>query len=173
MKNRILRWRLIIPLIAVVIIVAVVALAILVPKTQAAPEQPIAFNHQAMVQMDIDCLFCHTDARRSDAAGIPSVEKCMGCHKVVDTTVPVIQQVAGYWQRQEPIPWVRVNVLPRYVFFSHEVHVNFGINCENCHGDVGHMSVDQQVVTMNMGWCLDCHEKQPGRYLTDCAICHR
>ena len=37
----------------------------------------------------------------------------------------------GYWARQEPIPWVRVNVLPRYVYFNHEVHVNAGKNCEN------------------------------------------
>jgi hypothetical protein len=88
--------------------------------------------------------------------------------------VPVIKQVAGYWDRQEPIPWVRVNQLPRFVFFSHQVHVNGGQNCEFCHGDVGHMTVAVPVVRMNMGWCLNCHEKQsPDRRLEDCLICHR
>ncbi len=167
------RWRLIIPIL-VVIIVIVVALVVLVPKTQAAPEQPIAFSHKAMASVGIGCLFCHSDARQSPAAGMPSVQKCYGCHKVVDSNIPVIKEVLGYWDRQQPIPWVRVNVLPRFVFFSHEVHVNAGKNCEDCHGDVGNMTVDVPVVNMNMGWCLNCHEQQPdAQYLIECDICHR
>ena len=167
------RWRLIIPILVVVIVI-VVALVVLVPKTQAAPEQPIAFDHKAMVSLGIGCLFCHNDARQSPAAGMPSVQKCYGCHKVIDTNMPVIKEVLGYWDRQEPIPWVRVNVLPRFVFFSHEVHVNAGMNCEDCHGDVGNMTVDKPVVNMNMGWCLNCHEQQPdAEQLMDCDVCHR
>lgn len=141
----------------------------------AAPAQPIAFNHQAMVQAGIGCIFCHTDAMRSPSAGVPSVEKCIGCHKLIATNLPVIQQVAAYWNRQEPIPWVRVNRLPRFVYFSHRVHVvAAGLNCERCHGDVGHMSVDRPVVTMDMGWCLGCHEQQSNaRQLQDCVVCHQ
>ena len=53
-------------------------------------------------------------------------------------------------------------------------HTAPGGNCETCHGDVGHMSVDQPVVQMNMGWCLNCHEKQPNApQLMDCVICHQ
>jgi hypothetical protein len=158
-----------------VVVILVVVLLLLVPKTQEAPEQPIAFNHQIMVQLGIDCLFCHVDAIRSPAAGMPSLEKCMGCHKVVATTTPVIQQVTGYWERQEPIPWVRVNQLPRFVYFSHRVHVvGGGFNCERCHGDVGHMTVDKPVVRMDMGWCLGCHEQQTNaNQLRDCVVCHQ
>ncbi len=127
-----------------------------------------------MGQLGIQCLYCHNTARVSPAAGMPSVAKCMGCHKVVDPTNPVIKEVAAYWDNQQPIPWVRVNVMPRFVFFSHEVHVNGGVNCEACHGDVAHMTVAHPVVRMNMGWCLDCHEKQPNAsQLMDCVICHR
>lgn len=142
---------------------------------QPAPQQPIAFNHQVMVQMGIDCLFCHTDATRSPSAGMPSVEKCMGCHKVIDPTNPEIQKVAAYWQDQQPIPWVRINQLPRFVYFSHQVHVVAGgINCETCHGDVAHMTQTHAVVQMNMGWCLSCHEKQPNaNQLTECITCHQ
>jgi hypothetical protein len=158
-----------------IIVILVVVLLLLVPKTQAAPEQPIAFNHQIMVQLGLDCLFCHVDARRSPAAGMPSLEKCMGCHKVIATNTPVIQQVTAYWDRQEPIPWVRVNHLPRFVYFSHRVHVvGGGFNCERCHGDVGHMTVDQPVVKMDMGWCLSCHEQQPNAaQLRECVVCHQ
>jgi hypothetical protein len=36
------------------------------------------------------------------------------------------------------------------------------------------MTVAKPVVRMNMGWCLDCHEKQPNAsQLMDCVICHR
>lgn len=145
------------------------------PRLQAAPQQPIPFNHEVMVQLGIKCLFCHSEARRSQAAGMPSVEKCMGCHKTIATGSPAIQQLAGYWERQEPIPWVRVNRLPRFVYFSHQVHVTVAnLNCERCHGDVGHMAEARPVVTMNMGWCLNCHEKQPNAaQLKDCVICHQ
>jgi c(7)-type cytochrome triheme protein len=145
-------------------------------KTQAASQQqPIAFNHKVMVGVGIQCLFCHTDARRSPAAGMPSVEKCMGCHRVIAKDTPEIQKLAGYWERQQPIPWVRVNRLPRFVYFSHQVHVvAAGLNCERCHGDVGNMTVVRPVVTMNMGWCLSCHEQQPNApQLKDCVVCHQ
>ena len=170
---RMRRW-----IVGMVVIIGVVVLVgvyfFLAPGTQAATEQPVAFNHQAMVQLGVQCLFCHTEARRSPAAGMPSVQKCMDCHKVISADRPVIKQVAGYWDRQEPIPWVRVNQLPRFVFFSHQVHVAAGRNCEECHGDVGHMTVARPVVAMNMGWCLNCHEQQPNAVqLKDCVICHR
>jgi hypothetical protein len=171
-STRLIRWAI---GMGIILIMLAAAYFVFAPKTQAAPVQPIAFNHQAMVQLGIGCEFCHTEARRSLAAGMPSVEKCMGCHKVVDTNSPVIQQLAGYWQRQEPIPWVRVNQLPRFVYFSHQVHVTVaGLACERCHGDVGHMAEARPVVNMNMGWCLRCHSGQPNApQLIDCVVCHQ
>ncbi|MEJ2263198.1 MAG: cytochrome c3 family protein [Anaerolineales bacterium] len=161
--------------ILIVPILIIAAYFIFSPRAEASSDQPIAFNHQIMVQLGIDCLFCHTEARRSPAAGMPSVQKCMGCHKVVDPTNPEIQKVTSYWERQEPIPWIRVNRLPRFVYFSHEVHVVAGgLNCEKCHGDVGHMTIAQPVVKMDMGWCLDCHELQDNaQQLRDCVVCHQ
>jgi hypothetical protein len=36
------------------------------------------------------------------------------------------------------------------------------------------MEVTKEVVAMTMGWCLDCHEKQPNAtQLKDCVVCHR
>ena len=167
------RWELIF-LISVVIILVLLAYFLVAEKTRAAGEQPLAFNHQAMVQIGIDCLFCHTDAPRSLAAGMPSEEKCMGCHNVIATDNPEIQKLAGYWQRQEPLEWVRVNALPRFVYFSHQVHIAAGFNCEPCHGDVGHMAFAVPVVKMNMGWCLSFHKKQPDEaQLRDCVVCHQ
>jgi hypothetical protein len=167
-------WRLIASALLAVLVLGG-AYFLVTSRTQAAPEQPIAFNHEVMVQAGISCLFCHTGAMKSPVAGMPSVERCMGCHKVIATDSPEIQKVAGYWERQEPIPWVRVNQLPRFVYFSHQVHVVVGgLNCERCHGDVGHMTVARPVVLMDMGWCLRCHEQQPNaKQLMDCVVCHQ
>ncbi len=144
------------------------------PKILAAPEQPINFPHSVMVKSGINCLYCHTDAQRGPAAGMPSVEKCVGCHKVINPTNPEVQKIFTYWDQKKPIPWQRVNELPRFVYFSHQAHLSQGINCERCHGDVANMTVDRPVVNMNMGWCLSCHEQQPNaRQLIDCVICHK
>ena len=49
-----------------------------------APRQPIFFSHLIHAgSYRIDCQYCHTGARRSSSAGLPSVEKCMGCHKII------------------------------------------------------------------------------------------
>src|SRR5512147_2355297 len=91
-----------------------IAAGILFTRLQvlAAPEQPIAFTHRAHNQAGVQCLFCHTSALRSSVAGIPSVQKCVGCHTVIATNSPAVQEVARYWKREEPIPWVRVNTQP-------------------------------------------------------------
>lgn len=164
-------------LIGSLILVGVVA-AILVTRMQAlaAPEQPLAYSHRVHVESGIQCLYCHSNALRSDIAGIPSVQLCMGCHEVIATDNPVVQEVAGYWERQEPIPWERVNVQPDFVYFSHQAHLGAGVSCETCHGPVGEMNSARPVVRMDMGWCLDCHLEQPAdrvARLADCLACHK
>ncbi len=155
-----------------------IAAGILFTRAQAlaAPEQPIAFSHRAHVQAGVQCLFCHTSALRSPVAGIPSVQKCMGCHAIIATESQAVKALAGYWERGQPIPWNRVNRHLDFVFFSHQPHLGAGLNCETCHGDVGRMDAAQPVLRMDMGWCLECHLKQPEEKvarLTDCLTCHK
>ncbi len=163
--------------ILILVVVGVIA-GIFFTRAQvfAAPEQPIAYSHKVHVEAGIQCLFCHTSALKTPLAGIPSMQKCMGCHDVIETDNPQIQQVASYYESGEPIPWVRVNLQPDFVYFNHQPHLGAGLNCETCHGDVGQMVVTRQTVKMDMGWCLDCHINQPdekvGR-LADCLACHK
>jgi len=143
-------------------------------ETTAESDQPIAFNHSAHAQNGISCQFCHVGVTKSPVAGIPSVELCMGCHQYVATDSAEIQKLTGYWERQEPIPWKRVNQQPRYVFFNHQSHIAAGVNCGSCHGDVANMTVAEPVVDMTMGFCLDCHAEQENKEaLYDCLVCHR
>ncbi len=146
-------------------------------KAARAPvDQPVAFSHRDHVQNGIQCLYCHTEATRSHIAGIPSVEKCMGCHAVIAAESEAVQELAGYWERGETIPWQRINDQPDFVYFSHQPHISAGMNCETCHGNVGDMDQAEATVRMDMGWCLDCHKHQePERvaYLLDCLACHK
>lgn len=138
----------------------------------AAPgAQPIDFSHARHVaRAGIDCQFCHAYARRGPVAGVPSVERCVGCHRTILNEHPEIARVLDYWEREEPIPWIRVHDLPDYVRFSHKAHVRAGVDCATCHGDVAGMAVARQVESLSMGWCVDCHaEREASR---DCLVCH-
>jgi hypothetical protein len=158
----------------VIAVLLAAAYLLFAPRTRAAPQQPIEFNHQLMVGFGIQCVYCHSGVTKSPTASIPSVQKCMGCHNVVATDKAGVKELAGYWERGEPIPWARVYQVPRFVYFPHHVHVAAGLNCERCHGNVGQMQETHRVVDMNMGWCLGCHVDQPnGQQLKDCALCHR
>lgn len=163
-----------------VLLIAVIGagVAILVTRARlvAAPEQPISYSHQTHVEAGIQCLYCHAQAARSPIAGVPSVERCMGCHTTIATQNETVVKLADYWERGEPIPWARVNKQPDFVYFSHQPHLRVGINCESCHGNVGAMEETRSVVRMDMGWCLDCHQEQEPEHvarLVDCTACHK
>jgi hypothetical protein len=64
----------------------------------------------------------------------------------------------------QPIPWVRVNRLPDFVYFDHSIHVAKGVGCESCHGRVDRMAAVQQAKPLTMGWCLNCH-RHPEEFL--------
>jgi mono/diheme cytochrome c family protein len=149
-----------------------------VATERKGPVQPIFFSHVIHSgSFRIDCQYCHANARRSSAAGIPSVERCMGCHKIVAAEGnPYVQQLKGYWERQEPIPWVRVFKLPEHAQFPHKNHVQAGLPCQTCHGQIEameqvHAETGQNIVNdllnlagiptpppkLTMGWCVECH----------------
>ena len=158
--------------------VGLVGFAIVLSQRAAlvAPSQPIPFSHQLHTEKSIQCLFCHSNAMRSDVAGIPSVERCIGCHITIATDREEIQVLLGYWEREEPIPWQPVVKMADHVFFSHQPHLLAGVNCEICHGDVGQMEITRPALNMDMGWCLNCHLEQPGgkaARLADCLACHK
>jgi hypothetical protein len=161
--------------VGVVVVLVVILLILTSTGTDAADNQPIAFNHSIHAANAIDCQFCHYGVTKGPAAVIPSVEKCWGCHQYVATDNPEIQKIAEHWNAHEPIEWRRVNQEPSYVYFTHQSHIAAGVNCGSCHGDVANMTVAEEVVEMNMGFCLSCHRDQGENadFLTDCVTCHR
>jgi mono/diheme cytochrome c family protein len=138
------------------------------------PAQPIEFSHVVHAgSYRIECQYCHADARRSTYAGLPSVERCMGCHKIVAAQGnPEIQKVHEHWNQKQSIPWVRIHKVPGYVYYPHKRHIAAGLACQECHGPVERMQRVAQVSPLSMGWCVECHvRRQPGAPL-DCVVCH-
>ncbi len=177
-------------LVAIVICVGAVALAVFGAQAQApdlpaagdAPTgaaagptdpaaQPIAFSHAHHAgEIGIDCQFCHAYARRGPVAGIPSVQRCVGCHRVVLNEQPEILKLLEYWDNEEPIPWVRVHDLPDHVRFTHRPHIRAEVACADCHGLVEQMEAAVQVESLSMGWCVSCHREN--NVTRDCLACH-
>ena len=140
------------------------------------PAQPINFPHPTHVKtLGMNCLYCHYSANNSPDPGLPAVGTCMGCHTVIATGKPEIQKLAGYWSKQRPVPWVRIHRVPEYVRFPHMRHVNKGVSCQTCHGDIQDMDRVYQAKSLNMGWCVRCHVGQsnpPFKARYDCSSCH-
>jgi len=123
-----------------------------------SPEQPIHFPHPQHVQkLGLNCVYCHYSANKSPDPGMPAVGTCMGCHTIVATDKPEIKKLAAYYTKKQPVPWVRIHKVPEYVHFPHMRHVNAGVTCQSCHGQVQKMTQVYQYSSLNMGWCLNCH----------------
>jgi hypothetical protein len=139
-----------------------------------APDQPIAFSHEVHVgKLNLQCLFCHQTADKSEFAGVPAVSRCMECHVAVKTETAGVQKLTEYWNNKEPIPWNRVHRIRvrNHVHFSHKRHIAKGVQCEQCHGQLAAMPKVRQVSSLKMGWCVSCHEANEAP--TDCLICHK
>ena len=140
--------------------------------------QPIEFDHRHHVRDDgIDCVYCHSTVETEAYAGIPSTERCMGCHGQVWPDSPETAPLRASWETHTPIRWKRINALPDYVYFHHGVHVQAGVACASCHGDVRNMARVSKAHDLSMKFCLDCHRTtQDSRaitHLTTCTTCHR
>jgi hypothetical protein len=126
--------------------------------TYLEKQQPVQFSHKHHVGDDgIDCRYCHTAVETSASAGMPPTQTCMNCHSQIWADSPYLEIVRASYRENKPIEWERVHDLPDYVYFNHSIHVNKGVGCSSCHGDVANMPAVYQVNTLQMEWCLSCH----------------
>ncbi|MBL7885561.1 MAG: c-type cytochrome [Flavobacterium sp.] len=150
-----------------------------------SPIQPIHFSHRIHAGSNgVDCKYCHSSARTSKNAGIPSLNVCMNCHKnisaVADTTATAEYSKAFYdaqiqklydavgWDKSmqkytgksQPVKWVRIHNLQDFAYFNHSQHVTVGgIECQKCHGPVQEYEIQKQFAPLTMGWCVNCHRE--------------
>jgi cytochrome c2 len=149
------------------------------------PIQPIHYSHRIHAgDNEINCKYCHSAARVSKNAGIPSLNVCMNCHKNIaevaestatpeyskafyDEQIQKLYTAVGwdkttqsYTGKTQPVKWVRIHNLPDFVYFNHSQHVTVaGVECQTCHGPVQEYEIQKQFAPLTMGWCIDCHRK--------------
>jgi hypothetical protein len=123
-----------------------------------APVQPVPFSHQHHAGiLGIDCRYCHTTVEQSSFAGMPSSSTCMKCHSQIWVGSQMLEPVRESYRNDRSIQWTRVYNNPGFVYFDHSIHVQKGIGCSSCHGQVDQMPFTYQAPTLLMKWCLDCH----------------
>ena len=123
-----------------------------------SPVQPIRFPHPVHVNtLKLNCVFCHYAADKSPDPGMPAVSTCMGCHNVVATQRPEIKKLKAFSDSARAIPWIRIHKVPEFVHFPHFMHVNAGVTCQSCHGQIQNMPQVERYASLNMGWCVSCH----------------
>ena len=91
-------------------------------------------------------------------------------HQAIATERAEIRKLTAHFEGKQPVEWVRVHALPDFIYFSHKRHVKGGVDCRECHGDVQRMEEATQVSSLEMGFCLACHERLGAS--KDCLTCH-
>ncbi len=138
------------------------------PKTLAVgyqPTQPVPYSHELHAgKLGIDCRYCHNTVETNAFAALPPTQTCMNCHTNILTDSVSLAPVRQSWAEKTPIEWVKVHDLGDYAYFNHSAHVNKGVGCVTCHGQIDQMEVVYQDQELSMGWCLSCH-REPEKYL--------
>jgi hypothetical protein len=129
------------------------------------PEQPVPYSHKLHAgNLGMDCRYCHTSVEVSAKANVPPTQTCMNCHNLILTESEKLLPLRESWTTGKPIEWVRVHKIGDYAYFNHSRHVNAGVGCVSCHGNLAEMEKVMQVEPLSMGWCLDCH-RNPAPHL--------
>ena len=124
------------------------------------------FNHEIHAgRLGLDCRTCHVAVEKGQKAGLPSSESCMGCHAYVRKDDPKLQFVRESWINNESIVWQISNDIPDHAKFHHGKHIQAGMKCITCHGDVSKMEIVEKQQEFSMQWCLECH-KNPHQAVT-------
>ena len=130
------------------------------------PIQPVPYSHKLHAGlMGMDCRYCHQKVESGAHATIPDVETCMNCHAKVRLDSAALQPIRdAHAQPDKPVAWVKVHMLPDFVYFDHSVHLAAGVGCRSCHGRIDQMEIVRQEEPLSMSWCLDCH-RAPEKHL--------
>ncbi len=69
------------------------------------PMQPISYSHRLHAgELQIQCLYCHSNAEKSRFAGIPPATVCMNCHTLVTAAFGAVRAEEGMAAKEKRKP---------------------------------------------------------------------
>jgi len=157
-----------------------------------AQDIPLNFSHRRHLESGIQCVLCHESVQSSGDVrdrNLPDHTQCGICHQMdaaqADSLFPRSDCAAchaGYeGGRPEHLaadrqPLADAPRPPPVVFpparlkFSHQLHLDKGAVCLDCHGSVPDTDLATRVQLPEMGTCLSCHDG--ARAPAECRTCH-
>jgi hypothetical protein len=142
------------------------------PSEHTPPVQPIPYSHKKHLSFGLECKLCHTNPDPGKFMTFPATSKCIECHVTIAKDKPSIQKLAEYSKSKLPIPWVRVYTVLPGVAWNHRSHLEAGVKCETCHGQVAQLEAMSEVTSVTtMYSCLNCHELNHAKVA--CDTCHK
>lgn len=142
------------------------------PSEHTPPVQPIAYSHKKHLAFGLECKKCHANPEPGRLMTFPATSTCMECHVTIAKDKPSIQKLTEYAKSKQAIPWVRVYTVLPGVAWNHRPHLEAGVKCETCHGQVREMEATSEVTSVTtMYSCLHCHEMNHAK--AACDTCHK
>jgi len=148
--------------------------------------QPVAFSHKIHAEKaGTKCEDCHSLREDGTFAGIPTLDKCAGCHaQPMGTSAEEKRFIDRYVTPNREIPWQVYARQPANVFFPHAFHVKLAHqDCGQCHGQQGRTDTLGPALVnrisgysgsphfQNMDACEDCHRRRGAA--NSCLACHQ
>jgi hypothetical protein len=141
------------------------------PAPHPAPAQPLPFSHSTHGVTGLQCEICHTNPDPGSQMTFPATSTCMICHGTVATDSPAIIKLAEFARSSQPVPWVRVYQVMPGVTWTHRAHLQAGMRCVMCHGDVTQYDAMAEITSVRaMASCISCHDAH--RASNTCRTCH-
>lgn len=136
-----------------------------------APAQPLPYSHKTHLALGLRCQQCHTNPEPGAQMSFPATATCMTCHDKIAKDRPAIQKLAEFANSSQPVPWVRVYQITPGVTWTHRKHLQAGVQCAVCHGNVAQLAAMAQTTSVTaMASCISCHQARKAS--TACATCH-
>jgi outer membrane protein assembly factor BamB len=132
--------------------------------------QPVPFSHMRHMLAGAKCENCHPIVGTGEKMQMPALAGCLQCHRTVLTDSAAIQKLAALAKEPRPPSWTRLYQLPDFVFFSHQKHLDAGVECAVCHGQEQERDTLWQEKEVSMVACVGCHKLRGAS--VSCDLCH-
>ncbi|HEX3745745.1 MAG TPA: menaquinone reductase multiheme cytochrome c subunit QrcA [Bryobacteraceae bacterium] len=142
--------------------------------------EPVNFSHKIHTdKAGTKCEDCHSFRDDGTFAGVPTVDKCAGCHAApMGTTAAEKSFIDNHVTPNREPQWASYARQPENVSFSHAAHVKrAGLACAVCHGNTGTSDgLRPYRIDRISGYSADIWRipnTPHGMKMTDCVNCHR